>query len=70
VRRIRGQRKPRVHPRVKSHLRTPQMMNAVNLRLVKRMRMKNMVLVLLVQLAIADRDHFHTNAYLLDRDLQ
>jgi hypothetical protein len=46
------------------------MMNAVNLRLVKRMRMKNTALVPLVQLAIAVRDHFHTNACLLDRDLQ
>jgi hypothetical protein len=46
------------------------MMNAVILRLAKRMRMKSMVLVQLVQLAIADRDHLHTNAYLLDRVLQ
>jgi hypothetical protein len=46
------------------------MMNAVILRLAKRMRMKSKVLVQLVQSVIVDRDHFHTNAYLLDRVLR
>jgi hypothetical protein len=46
------------------------MKREVILRLAQRKRMKNKVLVLLVQLVIAVRDHFHTNAYLLGRDLQ
>jgi hypothetical protein len=46
------------------------MKHEVILRLAQRKHMKNMVLVQLAQLVIAVRDHFHTNAYLLDRVLQ
>jgi hypothetical protein len=46
------------------------MKHEVILRLAQRKRKKNMVLVQLVQLVIVVRDHFHTNACLLDRVLQ